>query len=167
MNTSDIQNLIELRLRAFPAFSGVRIILEREGAIGTKITTALKTTGGEFRPGTAVVIGTASAGIKQVQSARLVIDPLKVTVMAFEYELFNKPPAGSGQRAGDLAIDAAAALIGWTPDGCTRQLASAPGENVHEASDGKGGAAASITLITAIELPLMRLPGEYGYIETN
>jgi hypothetical protein len=163
MKPSDIQSLVESRLRQFPEFSGIRIILEREGDIATKITMALKTAGGECRPGTALVIETASASVRQVQAARLVVDPLAVEITAFENDLFNKPPAGTGKRAGDLALEAAAALCGWTPPGCKRPLSFPAGENVREASDGKGGAAASVTLATAIEMPALRLPGEYGY----
>lgn len=165
MKPSDIQTLVERRLRQFPEFSGIRIILEREGDIATKITTALKTAGGEFRPGTALLVETASASLRQVQAARVVVDPLGVAVTAFENDLFNKPPAGTGKRAGDLALEAAAALVGWTPPGCTKPVAFRPGENVREASDGKGGAAATVALATAVELPALRLPGEYGYTE--
>jgi len=165
MKPSDIQSLVERRLRQFPEFSGVRIILEREGDIATRVSTALKTAGGDFRPGSAIVIGTAAAGLRQVQAARLVIDPLGVEVTAFEQELFNKPPSGSGKRAGDLAAEAAAALTGWTPDGCGRPLAPAPGDsNIREAADGKGSAAASFSMATSLELPVLRLPGEYGYV---
>ena len=163
MKPSDIQSLVERRLRQFPEFSGIRIILEREGDIATKITTALKTAGGECRPGTALVIETVSASVRQVQAARLVVDPLNVEITAFEHALFNKPPAGTGKRAGDLALEAAAALSGWTPEGCTRPLTFPAGQNVREAADGKGGAAASVLLSTAIEMPVLRLPGEYGY----
>ena len=166
MKPSDIQSLVERRLRQFPEFSGVRIILEREGDIATKISTALKTAGGEFRPGTALVIGTAAASLRQIQAARLVID-LGVEVTAFEQELFNKPPSGTGKRAGDLAAEAAAALTGWTPPGCGRPLAPAAGDsNIREASDGKGSAAASFSMSTSLELPVLRLPGEYGYAAT-
>lgn len=168
MKPSDIQKLAETRLRQFPAFTGIRIILEREGDIGTKIATALKTAGGEFQPGAALIIGTASASIRGVQAPRLVIDPLSVTVTACESELFNKPPSGTGRRAGDLALEAASALLGWTPPGCSRPLS--PGVsphtgvyNVQEASDNKGSAVAAVTLTTSLELPLLRLDGEYGY----
>lgn len=163
MKPSDIQGLVERRLRQFPEFSGIRIILEREGDVETRINTALKTVGGAFRPGTALVVETASASVRQVQAARIVVDPLGVEITAFENALFNKPPSGTGKRAGDLALEAAAALCGWTPPGCTRPLAFQPGENVREAADGKGGAAASVSLSTAIEMPALRLPGEYGY----
>lgn len=168
MIPSDIQNLVERRLRLFPSFSGVQIILLREGDIATKVSTALTTAGCGFRPGTALVIGTASASLRQIQAARLVIDPLGVTVTAFEQEMFNKPPSGSGKRAGDLAVEAAAALVAWTPCGCSRPLAPAAGEsNIQEAADGKGRAVAAFTLTTALELPILRLPGEYGYNATN
>lgn len=163
MKPSDIQSLVNARLRDFPAFTGIRIILEREGEIATKIATALKTAGGDFQPGAALVIGTASASIRSIQAARLIIDPLSVTVTACENELFNKPPAGTGRRAGDLALQAGAALLGWTPPGCARPLAPPAGENVQEAADGKGSAVAAVTLTTSLELPLLRLPGEYGY----
>lgn len=163
MKPSDIQKLAETRLREFPAFTGIRIILEREGDIGTKIATALKTAGGDYQPGAALIIGTASASIRAVQAPRLVIDPLAVTVTACESELFNKPPSGTGRRAGDLALEAAAALLGWTPPGCSRPLAPLATENVQEASDGKGSAVAAVTLATSLELPLLRRPGEYGY----
>lgn len=160
-NPSDIQSLVEARLRQFAVFAGVRIILEREGDIGAKIATALKTSGGDFRPGTAILIGTAASSLRQVQAARLVIEPLRVEITAFENALFNTPPAGSGLRAGDLAIQAAAALTGWTPEGALRPLA--PEGVIAEGADGKGGAAASVTLATAAEIPVLRLPGEYGY----
>lgn len=167
MKPSDIQSLAERRLRAFPEFAGVRILLEREGEIGVKIALALKTAGGGFRPGAALVIGTASAGVRQVQAARLVIDPLAVTVMACETELFNTPPAGTGMRAGDLALLAAAALLGWTPEGCGRPMAPVGGDSVQEASDGKGNAVAAVTLGTSLEMPVLRLAGEYGYRGTD
>lgn len=163
MKPSDIQNLVERRLREFPEFSGVCIIQERHGSVETRIATALKTAGGTFRPGVAIVIETVSASVRQVQAARLVVDPVGVEITAFENELFNKPPAGSGKRAGDLALEAASALIGWTPAGCKRPLAPQAGQNTQEASDGKGGSAASVMLSTAVEMPMLRLPGEYGY----
>ncbi len=167
MIPSDIQKLVESRLLPFPAFSGVRIILEREGDIATKVATALKTGGGAFRPGVALVIGTASARLRQIQAARLCIDPLGVTVTVFENELFNKPPSGSGKRAGDLACEAASALTGWTPPGCGKPLMPAAGEaNIQEAADGKGGAVAAFAMATSLELPLLRLPGEYGFTPT-
>ena len=163
MKPSDLQTLTASRLRQFAAFAGIRIILEREGDIETRVKTALKTAGGDFRSGVALVIGTASASLRQVQAARLVIDPLAVTITACETELFNKPPSGTGRRAGDLAIEAAAALTGWTPPGCLKPLAPLAGDNVQEAADGKGNAVAAVTLATAIETPALRLPGEYGY----
>lgn len=166
MQPSDLQSLIEGRLRAFPVFSGVRIILLRDGDTATRIATAIKTAGADgFRPGTALTVGTASAGLRQVQAARLAVDPLGVTVTAFEQELFNRPPSGTGRRAGDLALDAAAALVGWTPPGCGRPLSPAPGadSNIQEASDGKGCAVAAFTLTTSLELPVLRLPGEHGF----
>ncbi len=167
MKPSDIQNLVERRLLAFPEFSGLHVILEREGDIENKVKTSLRTAGNEFRSGIAVVIGTASAGLRQVQAARIVIDPLAVTVTVTEVALYNKPPNGTGRRAGDLAMTAASALIGWTPAGCDRPLAPVPSDSVREASNGKGGAAASFTLATSLELPALRLPGEYGYNAPN
>ena len=168
MIPSDIQKLVERRLRMFAAFSGVRIILQREGDIATRVETALRTAGGEFRPGTALVIGTASSSLRQIQAARLVIDPLGVTVKAVEQEIFNKPPAGSGKRAGDLAVEAAAALAAWTPAGCGRPLSPSAGDsNIREASDGEGRAVASFTMDTSLELPVLRLPGEHGYNAPN
>jgi len=163
MKPSDIQNLVERRIRSFPEFSGIRIILEHEGDIETKIDSALKTAGGDCKPGVALVIGTASGSIRQLQAARLVIDPLNVSITAVECALFNKPPNGTGRRAGDLAVLAAAALIGWTPDGCGRPMGSSSGNNVKEAGNEKGDAAASVVLTTSLEMPLLRKPGEHGF----
>ena len=161
---TDIQDAVISRLRQFPEFAGLAIIPEREADALTLINTALATAGaGGMRPGAALLVGSPASAVRAHNAARLVIDPLGVTLTAFENPLYNRPPAGTGTRAADLALAAAAALLAWTPPGCGRPLAAAPGPNVLEDADGKGNAAASVALETSLELPLLRLPGEYGY----
>jgi hypothetical protein len=87
-------------------------------------------------------------------------------VTVTEVALYNKPPNGTGRRAGDLAMDGGVRADRVEPAGCDRPLAPVR-PTASARVNGMGRAAASFTLATSLELPALRLPGEYGYNAPN
>lgn len=127
---SSIQHAAALRLSAFPAFRGLRVIQTDESDIDSKIDAALGGLSQGFTQGAAILIATPSAQIRKSNAPRLWADPVRLAVACFERPLLNTPPQGTGRHADAWALLAARALLGWTPPGCARPL-SPPLRRLH------------------------------------
>ena len=158
----DIQKAVRDRLGAFPEFAGMALIMQYEGEVTSRIETALATLTEHARPGAALLIATPAAQETGANLPLVKLDPFGLTIAAVEDTILNAPPEGSGRRALEWAVLALRALKGWTPPGCNKPL-TGWGTTLALAPSQGQRVIVNLTLRTAINLPPLRLPGEYGY----
>ena len=161
----DVQSAVRNRLASFGEFGGIAMILQYEGSIDDKISSALAVMTDGCRAGVAFLIATPAAEDTMPNLPYPRLDPFGVTVTVIEDTLFNAPPDGTGRRALEWAVLALRALKGWTPAGCSCPLQG--WGNALTLGPSKGSKVIwNLTLKTRVELPPLRLPGEYGYTNT-
>lgn len=161
----DVQASVRDRLASFSDFGGLAMILQYEGSLDTRISEALAVMTEHCRPGCALLIATPAAEDTAANVPVVRLDPLGVTVSVIEDTVFNAPPDGTGRRALEWAILALRALKGWTPPYCSKPL-TPWGTSLSLGPSQGSRVIVNLTLRTKVELPLLRLPGEYGYTDT-
>ena len=115
--------------------------------------------------GVALLIATPAAEETGANLPGVRLDPFGVTITVVEDVNMNAPPDGTGRRALEWAVLALRALKGWTPPGCNCPLKG--WGNALSLGPSKGSRIVwNLTLKTAVHLPPLRLPGEYGYTDT-
>lgn len=162
----NLQRHIAERLTAFSEFGGIAIITQYEGSINTRIEEALATITPGYQPGLAILIATPAAQDPAPNVPAVRLDPFGVTLTIIEDAVLNEPPTGSGRRALDVAILTMRALKGWTPPHCQSPLTGWGNALTLAPSEG-ARIIWHVTLKTRIDLPPLRLPGEYGYTPPN
>jgi hypothetical protein len=162
----DVQRLIRDRLRSFSEFGQLAIIMQYEGDIDTHIDTALSTLRQGYRIGVALLIATPAAEESGRNLPIVRLDPFGVTISAIEDITFNISDEGTGRRALEWATLALCALKGWTPPGCAAPLHGWGSAITLGQSSGQR-VIVNLTMRTRIDLPPLRLPGEYGYTDTT
>ena len=162
----DIQQAIYQRLAAFPEFGGLAMILQQEGSIESRIDTALATISDGHQAGAALLIATPAANETGANAPIVRLDPLGITITAIEDTTLNETPEGTGRRALEWAVLVLRVLKQWTPPRCTRPL-TAWGSAITLAPTRGSRVMVNVALRTKLELPLLRLPGEYGYVTPN
>ncbi len=162
----DVQTAVRDRLASFSHFGGIRMVLQQDGDIDSKIETALAELGDDTtRPGAAYLIATPMAD-DPTSSIGIKLDPFQVTVSCVENTVFNEGDAGTGRRSLEWAILALAALKGWTPAGCLSPLVGYGKALTLTPSRGTK-VIWTVSLKTKINIPLLRHPGEHGYTDTE
>jgi len=162
----DVQTNVRNRLASFSQFGGIRMVLQQEGNVDSKIDTALATLGDDTsRAGVVLLIAVPSVD-DPTSSIGIKLDPFQVTVTAIEDTFFNEGDDGTGRRAVEWAVLVLAALKGWTPEGCHAPL-SGYGKVITLLPTKGTKVGYTVSLKTKVNIPLLRKPGEHGYTDTE
>jgi len=162
----DVQTNVRNRLASFSQFGGLRMVLQQDGNVDSKIETALATMGDETtRAGVALLIAVPSVD-DPTNSVGIKLDPFQVTVSVIEDTMINEGEDGTGRRAVEWAVMVWATLKGWTPEGCHAPLMR-HGKAISLVATKGMRVGYTVSMKTKINIPLIRHPGENGYTDTE